>query len=212
MDFYKNKGFFKNAHQKVIRNPVNLIPFDRGGGKWIEMNYLYLGQIEEHKGVRFLIETFLNYQNQLEDYYKHTLRIVGQGSLLKELRRQYAAFPEIQFYGDVDYSEIVSFFAKTDYLIFPSLCYENSPNVIGESLSFGVPVIVSRVGGASELVEQGKNGFCFTPGNQAELLSLLNYCKETPDQLEQRRTEARKSILPFTEENYLREMEKFFKS
>ena len=58
-------------------------------------------------------------------------------------------------------------------MILPSFAYENSPTSIGESLTAGVPVIASKIGGIPELVKDGVNGFLFQPADQTSLLEAL---------------------------------------
>jgi glycosyltransferase involved in cell wall biosynthesis len=49
---------------------------------------------------------------------------------------------------------------------------ENSPCVIGESLSCGIPVISSNVGGIPELVDDS-NSMLIQPGDEQALLSSM---------------------------------------
>ena len=46
---------------------------------------------------------------------------------------------------------------------------ETFSNAALEAMAMGLPVILSRVGGAAEMVEAGKNGFLYSPGNVTEL-------------------------------------------
>jgi glycosyltransferase involved in cell wall biosynthesis len=51
-----------------------------------------------------------------------------------------------------------SFFDKIDYLVVPSLWHEPMGRVVIEAYAYGVPVLVNKVGGLVELIEDGKTG------------------------------------------------------
>jgi len=55
------------------------------------------------------------------------------------------------------------------FTIFPSEWYENLPYSIIESFACGTPVIASRIGELKRLVEEGKNGLLFDPGEVQDL-------------------------------------------
>ena len=58
---------------------------------------------------------------------------------------------------------------ESGVLIFPSTWYEGLPRTIVESFAKGTPVIASRLGSMTELVEDGRTGYLFAPGDAAEL-------------------------------------------
>ena len=59
-NFYAARGFFKNSGKKVLRNfalpPDENLLANKKPKLQGEINFLYLGQIEEHKGVEFLLK------------------------------------------------------------------------------------------------------------------------------------------------------------
>jgi glycosyltransferase involved in cell wall biosynthesis len=57
-----------------------------------------------------------------------------------------------------EYVKFCQVFLNADVFLLPSRA-DFSPNVIGESYAFGVPVIGSPVGGISEMIEHGQTGF-----------------------------------------------------
>ena len=63
--------------------------------------------------------------------------------------------------------------AETDLLIVPSVWYENSPFTIHEAVTTRTPVLVSDLGGMAELVEPGRNGWRFRPGDVGHLREHL---------------------------------------
>ena len=67
----------------------------------------------------------------------------------------------IIFHGFVDNKEIMKFYEMINFLVIPSICYDNSPLVIYESFSTGTPVIGSDIGGIPELIKENYNGFLF---------------------------------------------------
>src|SRR3990172_13029172 len=129
---------------------------------------LYLGQLERHKGVIFLLETFTKWSAPIA-----RLHIVGRGTLTDEVKRLAMGDARIIFHGYVFPDRLAEVFAQTDVLVVPTLCYENSPNVIYEAMTYGRPVIVSDIGGAAELVKDGKNGWRFKPGDSEALRKIL---------------------------------------
>jgi len=58
-------------------------------------------------------------------------------------------------------------------LLVPSLCYEGFPMAIVEALSFGLPVIASRIGGLPAMVRDGHTGLLFEPGDPTGLRETL---------------------------------------
>ncbi len=132
---------------------------------------LYVGQLEKHKGILFFIKVFNNLTISKNNALK--LDIVGSGKLESIIQKYDKQNSAIQIHGRLNQTKLQSIYRQADYTIVPSLCYENSPTVIFESLQNKVPVIASRLGGIVELVQHGKNGYLFEPGNRQALLSVL---------------------------------------
>ncbi len=57
--------------------------------------------------------------------------------------------------------------------VCPSEMYENCPYTVIESQIYGTPVVGARIGGIPELINEGKSGLLFEPGNADELLNKL---------------------------------------
>ena len=58
--------------------------------------------------------------------------------------------------------------------VLPSICIENCPFSVLESITLGTPVIAAATGGVPELVEDGKTGLLFEVGNQNAFEEALN--------------------------------------
>jgi glycosyltransferase involved in cell wall biosynthesis len=56
-----------------------------------------------------------------------------------------------------------------DAFVLSSTAVETFSNAALEAMAMGLPVVLSRTGGAAEMVEPGRNGFLFSPGNVDEL-------------------------------------------
>lgn len=161
LDFYIGRGFFGASKQVVLQNPVVFTPTEPKARTEGPVRFLYLGQIEEHKGLRTLVKTFRHLLNEGHDNLE--LTVAGGGELLEEIK--VLAFDEgrIKILGPVPHERIGELFGAVDYLILPSRCYENSPTVIFESFSYGVPVVASGLGGIPEVVREGENGYLINP-------------------------------------------------
>jgi glycosyltransferase involved in cell wall biosynthesis len=63
----------------------------------------------------------------------------------------------------------MGFYQRANVLVLPSICFESFGLVVSEAMAFGRPVIGSNVGGISDLIEDGVNGFLVAPGKEQEL-------------------------------------------
>jgi len=102
------------------------------------------------------------------------LVLVGEGPEREGLRRELESMPgmreKVTFAGrSFDVAEWVGSF---DVFVLPSL-FEGISNTLLEAMSAGVPVIATRVGGNVEVIEEGKSGFLFNPGDAETLACLL---------------------------------------
>jgi len=68
--------------------------------------------------------------------------------------------------------------------VAPSIWPENSPFVIQEALLSGIPVIGSRIGGIPELIDDGRNGLLFEPGDVDGLQKALARVLDEPGLLD----------------------------
>ena len=170
-ELYEKWNFFSDSKKKVVRNfrinTEDLLKHKKLK-KQGEINFLYLGQIEEYKGILFLIETLHKLQA-----LPYRLRVVGQGSQLKRAKEIAKDNPNIVFYGYQAPAQLNNFFSQSDFTIVPSICYENSPNVIYESLQAKIPVIAAKIGGIPELIKHKKNGLLFKAGQANGLLKAV---------------------------------------
>lgn len=203
LQFYEARGFFQDSKRIVMRNPITLLPRLQKNNKHEVFSFLYVGQIEEHKGVKFLIETFLKY---LEKQNHCELHVVGSGSSLSALQILAQHEKRIIFHGKVERERLPEFFASSDITVVPSLCYENSPTVIFESLSFGVPVLASHIEGIAELIREGENGMTFVAGNGTSLQEKLAWCTTHKNEIVQMGEYSKESISNFSKENYIEKL------
>lgn len=170
--YYEEHKFFPHGQKEVAQNfhlpSANLLS-DKKLKSPDKVAFLYIGQVEAHKGILFLIKTL----NELR-ITNYELWVIGAGSALKLAKELAKDNPHIKFLGHQPKEKIQEYLKQADYTIVPSLCYEASPTVIFESLSAGVPVIASNLGGIPELIRAGENGYLFEPGNSGALLDILH--------------------------------------
>jgi len=186
LDFYERSKFFPKSKKKCLPNPIKKIIKIEKNNKDKVLNIFYLGQVNKAKGVLELIESFKEIRGK-----KINLHIIGVGQELKKAKRLGVKDDRIMFHGWMDHKDLLKLVAKMDVLVVPSLCYENSPSVIYEALSMGIPVMAADIGGVAELIKEGKNGWIFTAGDfdemrkkiialynrRSEIESMSDYCR-----------------------------------
>ncbi len=204
LDFYTERGFFPSARKVVVLNPLQLqSPAAYQPSHEGVVRFLYLGQLERHKGILFLLDVFKELLKRHPG--RAMLLIAGSGALASEVKSMTDKTAGIKFVGWRERHELANIFVNIDATIFPSLCYENSPTIIGESLSFGVPVIAAQIGGV-QLVQHASNGYLFQAGDKTDLLKVLQYCLNHQTELINMRSQALVSIQGLDVKSYLQKL------
>ena len=124
------------------------------------------------------------------------LMMVGDGpdeTMLQELVKSLGLERHITFFPFTDEPNVV--FERLDMTILPSLDKEGLPNVLLESMSMGVPVVSSRIGGIPEIVMDGETGFMVAPGDHAALAEAIDSIWANQDNYRGMKTKARELIV-----------------
>ena len=105
------------------------------------------------------------------------------------------------FHGSLPQHQLAENYARFDYFIFPSELEESLGLVGLEALATGTPVIGSNHAGLLEYLDDGNNGFTFTPGDVQHLAGVISTALAIDEQAYERLCiAARQSALPFDAE------------
>ena len=91
------------------------------------------------------------------------LAVVGDGPQRAELEQRFAG-TDTQFVGYLKGEELAAAYASADAFVYASET-ETMGNVVLEALACGCPVVAPRAGGIPNLVEHGRTGLLYAPGD-----------------------------------------------
>lgn len=143
--------------------------------------FLFVGGIIPRKGLQFLLEACAILQEQGCNNY--TLLVVGDGTQREELEnfsKEKGLIDRVRWVGRVDYSQLGTYFAEADVFVLPTL-EDTWGMVVLEAMALGKAVLSSKWAGASELVIEGENGYCFDPYDPEKLAELMHLFIDNSD-------------------------------
>lgn len=79
----------------------------------------------------------------------------------------------VRWMGFLRGRDLDEFYHQSRILVVPGRCFEGFPNVITHGMNMKKPVIASRLGGVPEIVDHGKTGLLFEPGNVTALTAAI---------------------------------------
>lgn len=127
---------------------------------------LFVGAMEPWQGIENLIKAFMIV---LEDVLDAHLYLVGDGSMLRHLRRRHAS-DRVHFTGPVSYRSVALYMNAADLCVVPiPMGRPNLPLKVLESLACGTAVVVTRNRATAELLSSCPD--LLVPGNDPEVLA-----------------------------------------
>jgi GT2 family glycosyltransferase/glycosyltransferase involved in cell wall biosynthesis/predicted SAM-dependent methyltransferase len=130
----------------------------------------YIGGVMPHKGVHLLIasvQPFSNSQVQVrifgfvEPKYQEFLQSIDTKGI-------------VQWEGSYSTEELSKKLSTIDLIVLPSLWEDCAPLTITETLGFGKPVVAPSLGGFTDFVFHGVNGYLYNPDTATAIVEILN--------------------------------------
>lgn len=141
---------------------------------------LFFGLIRDYKGLDWLLEAYK--KAQLEDY-----RLIVAGEFYSHKEQYLAQARELGIFDDIDWHtrfvpdpEVRYYFSAADLVVQPYKTATQS-GVTQIAYHFEKPMLVTKVGGLSEIVPDGKVGYSVEPNSDAIAHALRSYATHTPD-------------------------------
>lgn len=154
---------------------------------------VYVGRLSPEKGLDVLLDAFDRVVRQ-DGSRDIELLLAGGGEdsyvagLVARARR---ISPQVKFVGVLDADAVRRLLCGALISVVPSLCYENLPNAMLESLAAGTPVAASDLGSMTDVLRGTDAGFLFRPGDPGDLAESLVALLREPDTLKRMSRSAR---------------------
>ncbi len=166
------------ARMHVIENGIDVAetaeprPLAAGGRRG---RFAFFGQMTPFKGIDVLIDAVARVPEKVwgEDarllIFGGNLEAQPPGFQEKMKKLIEEAGARVRFYGAYRNAEMPRLMRSVDWVVMPSIWWENSPVVIQEAFHHGRPLIVSNIGGMAEKVRDGEDGLHFRVGSAEDL-------------------------------------------
>lgn len=177
----------------VLSNGVNLVRFAKpSGGEALRARHGigtapllgFIGSFKAWHGMKFLLDVF---RNVLRDRPQVRLVAVGDGPELQAIRDRVGECGlerQVILPGRVPHAEIPAWLDAIDVSVAPYLPHPDfyfSPLKVVESMASGCPVVAPRIGQIADLIEDGKTGRLYTPGDPVACGAALQELIDAPD-------------------------------
>lgn len=176
-DDYVARFGYDSSKVSIIPNAIDIADYPFELSKMTHGTIGFAGRLEEQKGCDVLL-------NALSRVSNVNLRIVGDGSLMSNLKKQASTLGirnRVSFLGWV--SDMSRFYKGIDMLVVPSR-WEGQGIVVLEAMSSGVPVIASDVDGPAEIIEDYRTGRLVASESPADLAATIQWAYAYPDKMQ----------------------------
>lgn len=160
-DTNKYFPFTKFIESRVVYNGISCLIMNKVEHVSTTKNIVFIGKLSKLKGADFIAPIVNKVHESIQDV---TFTIIGHDEIINGVSRKEIIINEIafkdkvSFYNRVENAEIYNFIQKSQLLVLPSRT-EALPTVVIESFSCSRPVVAFDVGGLSEMVTDGEDGY-----------------------------------------------------
>ena len=160
--------------------------------KYIDTNVfhnriLFFGRIIKYKGLDVLLKAL---PNIVEKHTDVKLVIAGDGDISQydEILQNCHEYVELHNRWISD-DEVEGFFLGSDLVVLPYI-HASQSGVVSLAYSFGVPAVVTNLGGLPEQVQNGITGIVIDPNDINQLANSINKLLDNPDLLKEMKRNA----------------------
>ena len=154
----------------VIPNGLPESSAPRAGSR---RGWVVVGRLTPEKGILELLEDWPSGQ---------PLDIIGDGELSRQIQQRLRSRPLLRLLGGMENDEVAVRLPRYEGLVFPSLCIENFPTVVAESLRAGTPVLAREGNAAADYLSDHTPPIGGTYAGADELeVALLDVTKRGPE-------------------------------
>jgi glycogen(starch) synthase len=168
------------SNARIIHTGLNVDQYlkqdslDHSRSNHRHLELLYAGRLSVEKGVDTIIKAMEILVHD-RGFKNVRLSIAGAGSVsfeyyLHKLVKEASLQNYVSFLGRQPFEAMPHLYPQFDALLVPSIWPEPFARIVLEGMISGLVIIATPTGGTTEIVENGKNGLLFNPGD-AEALS-----------------------------------------
>ncbi len=159
--------------EKIFVRDQIYLDFDVFRPRPLEKVYdaIFCGRFTTEKGLFLLLDAADRVRAEFPDF---RLALVGQGRLFRRIQRRAKARGlegNLEFLGWLPWRDVAETLNRAKMFLCTSLS-EGGPRVALEAMACGLPLITTRVGKTTEVVENGVNGF-FTDWDAVDIASKV---------------------------------------
>ena len=165
-------------------------PLAPDGSRKRPLKVCFAGLLMASKGAHTLIEALIQLQQQglcVQATLAGDSFQSGYREQLEQLLEQHNLDGAVQFVGQLGRLALARFYSLHHVGVFPSIHPEAFGIVAAEMMASGLAVVSSGVGGAGELIEDGRTGLLFKAGDSQHLASCLMRLTSDAELLEELR-------------------------
>jgi glycosyltransferase involved in cell wall biosynthesis len=144
----------------------------------------FFGQLSHYKGINVLLEAMKRLVERGVDVHLSVhganLELQPQDFLDEFNALLDATEANVTLAGGYAAEDLPALLGATDFVVVPSIWWENSPLVIQEAFLHGRPVICSDIGGMAEKVTDGIDGLHFRARDPVSLADTIERAVGTP--------------------------------
>lgn len=190
--------------EKIVVKP-NFVHPDPGSGSGSGGYALFVGRLSVEKGLDTLLAAWEHLGGKIP------LKIIGDGPLAAQVEEVAKRLPQVEWLGRRPMSEVYALMGEAMFLIFPSKWYETFGRVAVEAFAKGTPVIAANIGAIAELVDSGRTGLHFRPGDSQNLAAQVEWALSHQTELTRMRREARAEFeAKYTAQNNYQQLMKIY--
>lgn len=113
---------------------------------------------------------------------------------LIQIRHDLNLVSEVCFLDSLSHSEVIGAMQSASILLLPSI-EEGLPNVVIEAMALGLPVMAAEIGGISEVIIHGENGFHFPSRDPQAIADVVSkFLNMGDDEIETLRKQGRETV------------------